>query len=260
MATRADMADERAVSIGNILSRAFGVLGDNPVATFGIAFLIGALPQQVAGYFYRPLLLNSDPNNPLPTIALSLGSMVIFMLFYALVQGALVRATIAYANGTRASIGECLGIGLTMAVPLIGLSILLILGMMVGLLLLIVPGVILYTMWSVAVPALVAEESGVFAAFGRSRFLTKGARWKVFGLNLLMLVLAWLLSALLGLAMIMSGSAQSLAEMSVGYLLISTISSTLVVALFSTVQASLYISLLRWKEGPQAEALAEVFA
>jgi hypothetical protein len=42
----ADQAAEGGdVSLGRIFSRAFGVMGHNPLVVFGIAFLFGALPK-----------------------------------------------------------------------------------------------------------------------------------------------------------------------------------------------------------------------
>jgi hypothetical protein len=64
------------------------------------------------------------------------------------------------------------------------------LGATLGFLLLIVPGVILMVMWYVAVPACVLEKTGPVRSLGRSRELTKGYRWKVFGLILLVYVLS----------------------------------------------------------------------
>jgi uncharacterized membrane protein len=266
MATTADWTEEQSFSIGKILGRAFGVMGDNPVAVFGIAFLFGALPQQLYTYFVNPAMLAANPGNAVPGIILSIGSSVVFLVFGMLVQGALVRATAAYAEGARATFGESVETGLSMALPLIGMTILLILGLMLGFTLLVIPGVILYIMWSVAAPALVVEETGVFAAFGRSRFLTKGARWKIFGLQLLLVVIFILLSSLVGVLMIASGGMQAIASQIAGgrlplaYTIITAVSGTLMTAFWSTMQTSLYIALREWKEGPQVETLANVFA
>ena len=52
---------------------------------------------------------------------------------------------------------------------------------MIGFLLIIVPGLILITIWSVAAPVVVLERPGVFAALGRSRELVRGNGWQVFG-------------------------------------------------------------------------------
>jgi hypothetical protein len=70
-----------------------------------------------------------------------------------------------------------------------------------GLLLLLVPGLILLTIWIVVIPAIVLEERGVVEAFGRSRELVRGHGWNVFAVIvltfLLLLGVSLLLSALL---------------------------------------------------------------
>ncbi len=50
------------------------------------------------------------------------------------------------------------------------------------------PGLYLVTIWSVLIPVIVLEGSGVTDAFGRSRELVSGHGWNVFGV----IVLAWL--------------------------------------------------------------------
>ncbi len=58
-------------------------------------------------------------------------------------------------------------------------------GITVGLLLLIVPGLLLATWWALVVPAIVLEGRSIFEAFGRSRELVRGNGWNVFGLIVL---------------------------------------------------------------------------
>ena len=50
-----------------------------------------------------------------------------------------------------------------------------------GLVLLIVPGLFLLTIWLVIVPAIMLEGCGVSAAFARSQELVRGYGWSVFG-------------------------------------------------------------------------------
>jgi hypothetical protein len=52
----------------------------------------------------------------------------------------------------------------------------------VGLLVLIVPGVVLFTWFSLAAPVVEIEDRGVIAAFARSRELVRGHFWPVLGL------------------------------------------------------------------------------
>jgi hypothetical protein len=60
-----------------------------------------------------------------------------------------------------------------------------------GFIALIVPGLILITIWAVVAPAIVVENQGVIEAFGRSRDLVRGNGWNVF----FAIVLAFLILA-----------------------------------------------------------------
>lgn len=265
MASVAIVNEDKSFSIGTVLSRAFGVMGDNPAVVFGISFLFGALPQILYTYFAMAGLQAAGPGTELATGLLSFSSGIVAMLAGALVQAAIVRATMAYSEGERASFGASLATGVTKALPMLALTILLILGMMVGFVLFIIPGVILMVMWVVAQSALVGENAGVFGSFGRSRFLTKGARWKIFGLLLLLLVLFWILSIIASTLMAAFGFASMMTALSAGqpptsYYVLSAVTGTLWSALWATVQTSLYVSLREWKDGPGDEALADVFA
>lgn len=71
------------------------------------------------------------------------------------------------------------------ALPAIGIGILTWLGVVLGLILLIVPGLMLMTIWVVALPVELNERVGVIPAIEESGELTKGVRWQVFGLLIL---------------------------------------------------------------------------
>ena len=111
------------------------------------------------------------------------------------VQGALVLAVEDVRDG-RADLGarETLSRVSPRISVLIGAGILAWLGITVGLVLLIVPGLILLTWWILIVPVIMLEDSAVIEAFGRSRELVRGYGWSVLGvilLTLLLYVAAW---------------------------------------------------------------------
>src|SRR6476469_2610988 len=83
--------------------------------------------------------------------------------------------------------------------PLIVVSILAGIGIGIGFILLIVPGLFLMTIWSVVAPVTVVEKPGIFAAFGRSQHLVKGNGWQVFGLIIIVIVIS------VGLGLIVGG-------------------------------------------------------
>jgi hypothetical protein len=80
------------------------------------------------------------------------------------------------------AIGESLKRGLARFFPIFGLLICLTLGVGLGALLFIIPGMILWVMWSVAAPVCVVEGAGPLASLSRSAALTKGHRWRIFGI------------------------------------------------------------------------------
>ncbi len=144
MATGAAAFEERDVSIGRIFNRAFGTIGSNPVTTIGIAFLFGALPSTLVGLGSQYLRLTGfGAASFWSIVAIGFAVAVLVSVFSMLTQGALVQATIAHSEGRKASFGESAGAGLAVIVPLFLLSLGSALGIGVGFLLLIVPGVML---------------------------------------------------------------------------------------------------------------------
>jgi len=122
-----------------------------------------------------------------------------------LVQAALVKAAQDVRDGRAdLSIGQTVSAASQVIWPVTGASILAGIAIVIGLFLLIVPGLYLITIWAVLVPAIVIERAGVFSSFGRSQRLVKGNGWNVFGILIItflilfaaQLVLALILSAL----------------------------------------------------------------
>jgi hypothetical protein len=68
-----------------------------------------------------------------------------------------------------------------------------------GLLLLIVPGAILATLWSVAVPVLVLEKVGILDSLGRSMQMVRGWGFQVFGLLVIVLLIYFAFLIVLGI-------------------------------------------------------------
>jgi hypothetical protein len=83
-------------------------------------------------------------------------------------------------------------------------------GIVVGFLLVIVPGLILITIWSVAAPVVVLERPGVFAALGRSRELVRGNGWQVFGVIFILFFLILIVSSAVELAANSAGTGAGL--------------------------------------------------
>jgi hypothetical protein len=73
----------------------------------------------------------------------------------------------------------------------------------IGFVLIIIPGLILLTIWAVISPSIVVEDKGVFESFGRSRELVRGHGWQVFGV----IVLTFLIIVAVGIVFTLIGAA-----------------------------------------------------
>jgi hypothetical protein len=111
----------------------------------------------------------------------------------ALVQGALVEAVAAeHENREQGTIGELYRNAWQRLGRLIGVALLTGIGVGLGFLLLVVPGVILFTRWSLAVPVVMLEGLSPRAAMRRSTELVKGYGWAVFRVLLNVTIIAGL--------------------------------------------------------------------
>jgi hypothetical protein len=153
-------------------------------------------------------------------------------------QGMVVELVRDVQDGRRDSSIEQLFRSVTpIVLPLIGLSILLGIGVGIGFVLIIVPGLYLMTIWAVAAPSLVIERRGVFAAFGRSRELVRGHGWQVFGVILVVIGLSIVVGIVL--AVVASGLG------TVGIAIAQWILDILLAPFTALIGAVLYFSLLR---------------
>ena len=141
---------------------------------------------------------------------------------------------------------------------------------LVGLLILMLASVLvssyLSIKFSVAPPAMVLENLGVFAALGRSWRLTRGNFWRLLGINILTAIITFMVASIflgiteaLGAIFVVVGSSSPediLASLNTIYILtmvMSTIAQLLILPFTSSVNALLYIDLRMRKEGLDVE-------
>jgi uncharacterized membrane protein len=244
--------------LGQVFSRAWSVFSRN-FLTFTLVTGIASLPS---------LLIQQPVPGPQVNPFQNLGLRV-FVFVLAVVLGTLSQAIVLYGafqvmRGRPIDLAQSARIGLRRFFPIVGLAISMTVLIFLGSLLLVVPGLILFVMWFVATPACVVEGLGPFRSMGRSRELTKGHRWKVFGLQLAILIPALVVGAIVG-AVIFALSGAS------GFLAVATaLSSTLgqVVnliwsaiwkAFYAIVIVVAYHDLRVAKEGVDTEQIAAVF-
>ena len=179
------------------------------------------------------------------TVGAVLGSLVeIFAAF--LLQATLVKAVQDVRDGRAdLSLGETVRAATPYFWAVAGASILAGIAITIGLILLIVPGLYLITIWAVIIPVIVLEQSGVMASFGRSHQLVKGRGWHVFWT----LVLMWLI--LLAVNLILGLIFAALPD-ALGRGLSSVISGTIVAPFIALVVTLVYYRLSATSQVPAA--------
>jgi hypothetical protein len=183
------------VDIGNVLSEAWdlykGHLGRfflTALVVYAVLDLVSALADAAAG------------DSIAAGIFWGLIAAVVSVVGFFWVQGALVE-TVRDVRDGRAD----RGIGATYRAVQSRLPALIVAGLLagigiaIGLVLLIVPGLFLLTIWSMLVPAIVLEGRSAGASFDRSREIVRGNGWQVFGLIVVVFVLLAVASGVIGL-------------------------------------------------------------
>ena len=160
-------------------------------------------------------------------------------------QGMVIEAARDILDGRRDhTIGSLFGAASPFIGKLIGAGILAGIAITIGLILLIVPGLYLLTIWAVIVPVIVLERLGVFDSFGRSQNLVKGYGWPVFGVLICLFVIQIVVSLIINA--IFYGILSNIG----GYLIGDLISRTLTAPLTALAAAVLYFELKRLRGEP----------
>jgi hypothetical protein len=164
------------LSPGDVIGRAFEIYRDQIGVLLPAALVVFAV-NALAGWVFDEGVL-------------TLVAVVVSLVLATLYEGMVVQLVRDVQDGRRDNtVGELFGSVSPVLLPLIAVSILAGLGIGIGFLLLIFPGLILLTFWSVVAPVTVIERPGVFRAFGRSRELVRGYGWPVFGTIVLVFLL-----------------------------------------------------------------------
>jgi hypothetical protein len=143
------------------------------------------LPAAAAVYLIDALVSYALGDGAAALIA-AIVSLVVSTLF----QGMVVQLVRDVIDGRRdSSVGELVRSVQPVLLTLLVVSVAGGIGVGIGFIALIVPGLWLMTIWAVIAPVVVVERTQGFDAFGRSRALVRGHGWQVLAVVLLVLVL-----------------------------------------------------------------------
>jgi len=225
------------------IARSASVLWRHPFTFFVVGLIASS-----------PTLLTVGVEVPFETVSELLW--IVFNLAVLTVFDTFGKAVLVHAvfqdmrGGGRIRLMESLNVSLRQFWPLIGLAFASFLTSL-GFVLLIVPGLLLSTIWFVALPACIVERLGPTASLRRSLQLTEGHRWKVFGLMLLLLI------PVFGSSFV--GSWLSAATSTFIGVAVELPCTAIAGAFAAAVVVVTYYDLRAVGEGPEIERLAVVF-
>jgi hypothetical protein len=131
----------------------------------------------------------------------SLLGVIVQLVATFLLQAALIKAVQDVRDGRAdLSLGETVSAAVPYLLSVAIAAILAGIAITIGLFLIIVPGLILITIWAVIIPAIVIGGSGPLASFGRSQQLVRGNGWHVFGTLVLVFVIMIVVNIVLSVA------------------------------------------------------------
>jgi hypothetical protein len=179
----------------------------------------------------------------------------IFLVYFACVimgVAAIAYGTIQDMRGQKVGIGACLARGFSSLIPLVLAAFTVGLLDILGTILFVVPGLMIWTALSIVAPAIVVEKLGVGDGLRRSRELTRGRRWSVFGVLFLsavcLVVLNLLVSNVIGpmLGAVVGG-------------ILSLVITLMIQGFQAVLVAVIYFQLRVEKEGVTIDDIAKVF-
>lgn len=268
--------DRKTFDVGRVVSKTFGALRNNPVQFLLLTFIGFGLPAILFSLWPIFLGLDEGINMYDPTwaddiawggiIGPAIAAYLIFICVMIVMYAALVQMSVNALNDKEVKVSDGLRTGLRLFFPLLGITILAMLGIMVGLMLLIIPGIFLALGWMLSTQVRVIEGGTVTGALSRSWTLCKGyKRW-----ILLMIIIFSVLGAVIGLvfqlpvlffgnsqtAMFEGGSTTFWVANAIGTGLSQMVSAALsYVGLTAT-----YLEIRRVKEGVESDKLADIFS
>jgi len=249
--------------VGDVLARAWNVFIGNFPFFFGITLLVYVVIGIVVGLVMVPFIIAIGLSiatfdiadvRPETWVLLAIGVVVVVVLFFMLNQigqAVLLLGAFQRMRGQPLRVGEALRRAFARFFPLLGLGLLLSLALMLGFLLLVVPAVILFCMWWVVVPACVVEGRGPIESMSRSAALTKGYRWKIFGLAVVVFFMNVIGNQAFALLFGLAGEAASAFGSMLWYVVWT--------ALWNCVLIMTYHDLRVAKEGIDIEQIAAIF-
>jgi hypothetical protein len=243
---------EGTFRLGDVFSKSFGMFGRHFVAFF-LLTVIANIPNYVFQWGFAPTTPAAPGEiptfNPWILLALPVG-----IVCSTIATGAMTYGVVQDLRSGPVSIGEAIAVAARRFLPMIGVAFAVGILAVLGFILLVFPLFIVMCMYFVAAPVCIAEREGVGASLRRSRFLTKGHRWQIFGALFLVLIISLIaggaVAGAIGAASIVGATTVTIFQGAVNAVL---------GAFYAVMTAVFYYHLRVAKEGVDLAKIASVF-
>lgn len=235
----------RAMSFAEILDTGFRLVRNHFALLAGIGLVLYgplAIMQELIGSG-RPEEMG--PGTVIAAIALAL----LIVALSPIAQGAMTLAIGDAYRGRSMTIGAAYRVSSRRALALTGTFLLMGLGVMVGLLLLVIPGIYLALAWMLAMQIVMLEGIAGSSALARSRELLRDHMMRAFGIFIVAAIVGGVISTVLQLLVSAIPIVRSVA---------SAIAQSVTMAFYTGVGVVLYFDLRCRKENFDLEHLAQL--
>lgn len=266
----------RPLTVSNILDGSFTMIRRNPRVMLGLSAAV-AVVQGLIVAVYQVVAFSqldsqkitgagdstssTDVGPLLGTEGVQFVTLVVSTLLGGVLTGMLAIAITQDVLGVRLDLAEVWARTKGRIWSLLGIAVITTVAEFGGLLLFIAPGIWLWGVWAVSVPALMTERTTIRGALGRSRRLVAGTFWRVWGIRALGAMIAAAVSALMAIPFEIAGaivdndvfSSTSGGGVPTTFLVLTAIGSAIAATFTAPIRAGidalLYVDLRMRKEG-----------
>jgi hypothetical protein len=161
--------------------------------------LASAICMLIPNLFFALLTLQTKSAGPQAVLAmlkspgLWLTGLLLFLLYLAL-YAALISALNSIAVGNPATLGDAVAVGTRLVPRTFAVAVLLGIGLTIGFMLLLIPGIYMWGAYQLAFIAVVVEDARVRESFSKSSDLVKGYWWRSVTITSIAVVMVLVLS------------------------------------------------------------------
>lgn len=246
--------------VGRLIGRTFSEFFRNILLFLGIAF-VPTLVISMLSYFAMTDVMEASLTGAVVDPSQIFGPMfflttVLSLVAYLLIIGVTTIAAYDRINGEALDFGQYIGRTMGSILPILILGLIYYILFVLGLVLLIVPGLYVGAMFLVLIPVILIERAG-FRGLSRAAELSKGYRWALVGAIVLLFLVLIVLS--LGLQFV-SGAIFLAVENIWLVLILQAIVSSVTYGFSAVFTALAYARLKELKEGLGMSDLVKVFS